>query len=288
MHTACIVLSCILLQLAVQCHEKKTAPREMIRGSATTDHQFAYFTPWNTNSVYRYEWNAEKWEQLPPTPYHNSALVMIDGTLTAVGGGGGSHTTNKLFTLEDQWIEKYPPMNTARSYTAAVSTSDGNYVIVIGGSSLHWIDTVEIFHVRGRRWYKLTNLPKALTGPSATIWGNRLQVTGENGDGYLCFLHALPSSNQPITSQSIWTPLPHQPVICSATSTLCGQLVIVGGQRGLSLVNSIYQLVDGEWVEIGSMSRSRSLCLVVSPSPKTMMVVGGLGGGNTVEEYVVV
>ena len=60
------------------------------------------------------------------------------------------------------------------------------------------------------------------------------------------------------------------------------------GQRGLSLVNSIYQLVDEEWIEISSMSRGRSLCLVVTPSPRKMMVVGGLGGGNIVEEYVVV
>ena len=172
--------------------------------------QFTY-----TNGVWRNGRNL-----IPPTPYPNTTLVIIDGTLTAVGGWGGSHTTNKLFTLEDQWIEKYPPMNTARSYTAAVSTSDGNYVIVIGGSSLHWIDTVEMFHVRGRRWYELTNLPKA---PSAIIWGNHLQVMGENGDGFSCFLHALPSCNQPITSQSIWTPLPQQPVICSATSTLCGR-----------------------------------------------------------------
>ena len=80
----------------------------MIRGSATTDHQFAYFTPWNTNSVYRYEWNNEKWEQLPSSPYHNSAVVIIDDELTAVGGGGGSHTYNKLFTLQDQWVRSTP------------------------------------------------------------------------------------------------------------------------------------------------------------------------------------
>ena len=37
------------------------------------------------------------------------------------------------------------------------------------------------------------------------------------------------------------------------------------------------QLVDGQWVEIGSMSSNREMCLVVSPSPDRMMIVGGYG-----------
>ena len=32
------------------------------------------------------------------------------------------------------------------------------------------------------------------------------------------------------------------------------------------LVNSIHQLVDGHWEEIGSMTSDRSMCLVASPS----------------------
>ena len=107
----------------------------MTRGSATTDHQFAYFTPRYSNSVYSYEWNTEQWNELPSSPYRNCALVIIDGTLTTVGGGyGRSGYTNKLFTLRQrQWVEEYPPMNTARSYPAVGSTSGGDYIIVIGG-----------------------------------------------------------------------------------------------------------------------------------------------------------
>ena len=120
-------------QLAVKCHHKKAAPRGMPRGSATTDGQFAYFTPDYPNSVYRYEWRGEKWEELPSCPHRNSGLVIIDGKLTAVGGLGGS-CTNKLLTLrQKKWVEEYPPMNTGRSSPAVVSTSDGEYLIVIGG-----------------------------------------------------------------------------------------------------------------------------------------------------------
>ena len=73
------------------------------RGSATTDHQFAYLTPYDSNLVYSYEWNTEQWNKLPSCPYDNSALVIIDGTLTTVGGTDyRSGYTNKLFTLRQR------------------------------------------------------------------------------------------------------------------------------------------------------------------------------------------
>ena len=78
----------IFPQLTVHCHKSTKAPFGMIRGSATTDDQFSYLTPYCSDQLYRYEWSSsEKWEQLPSTPYKNSALVIIDGTLTAVGEG---------------------------------------------------------------------------------------------------------------------------------------------------------------------------------------------------------
>ena len=288
MYITCHVIS---PQLTVQCHKKKTAPREMMRGSATTDDQFAYFTPHNSHLVYRYQLSTEKWQELPLSPHRNSGLVIIDGELTAVGGWNGYRRTNKLYTLrQGQWVSDYPPMNTARSMTTVVSTSDGSYIVVIGGDGGRWNATVELFHVRSRRWYELTNLSQALPRPSATICDNQIHVIGLDGTGYSCSLQALLSSDQPITSQSIlniltWTPLPRPPVESSTAATLCGQLVTVGGLRGMSQVNCIHQLMDGQWVKIGSMSRT--MCLVVTPSPDKMMIVGGYGGGVSVEECVV-
>jgi hypothetical protein len=254
-------------------------------------------------SVCRYEWSTEKWDELPPCPYRDSALVIIDGALTAVGGyDDRAHRTNKLVTLQQRrWVEELPPMKTARSQTAVVSTSDGEYVLVIGGGGGGWTTTVELFQVRSRRWAELTHLPQSLTYPSATIYGNHIHVIGGDGDGFSCSLQDLPSSDQPTTSQSrsrtiSWSPLPPLPVTVSTAATLCGQLVIIGGKRDRSTVNSIHQLVDGQWVAIGSMSSGRisMRCLVVSPSPDKMMIVGGYRGGvvgvttDSVEECVVV
>ena len=267
----------------MQCRGKKRAPCRMDRGSATTDGGFAYFTSINSTSFYQYEYSTEKWEELPACPYHNSGLVVIDRELTAVGGEDGSHRSNKLYTLRQrEWVEKYPPMNTARDSPAVVSTSDGKHLIVIGGfGGGSWTATVELFQVKSRRWHQLTDLPQHISFPSATICGDQLNVIGSGTNGYSCFLSSLPSRDQPITSPLTLSrkPLPHLPVDRSTAATLCGQLVLIGGWLGGyqvgSSVNSIHQLVGGEWVEIGSMAGGRCHCLVVSPSPDKIIIVGG-------------
>ena len=265
----------------------------MLRGSATTDGPFAYFTPDNSTILYQYEYSTEKWSDLPPCPYRDSGLVIINSELTTVGGWDGRSRTNKLFTLRQRkWVEKYPPMNTTCSHSAVVSTSDGDYLIVIGGhiGGGHWIATVELFQVKNRRWHKLTDLPQPLRSRSATVCGDQLNVIGSDGNGYSCSLQALPSSDRPITSPLTlsWKPLPHPPVIASTAATLCEQLVIIGGMQDMPLVNSIHQLVDGEWVRIGSMATHRCLCLVASQSPHRIIIVGGWGAGDSVEECAVV
>ena len=268
--------------MTVQSHKKEKAPHKMTRGSGAADAQFAYFTPMGSKSVYRYQWSTEKWEKLPPSPRSYSGLVIINGSLTTVGGWGGYQHTKKLFTLQQcHWVEHYPPMNTERSSPAVVKTPDGNHILVIGGKNDvgNWTTTVELFHVEKERWYKLTNLPQALIQPSATICGNHVHVIGRDGDGYSSSLQDILSSDQ-----FTWAVLPQQPVTWSTAATLGGQLVIVGGEQDGSKVDSIHQLMYGKWVKIGSMSRGRSKCLLVTPSPNKMMIVCGFG----VEECVVV
>ena len=265
----------------MQCQQKKRAPHWMVRGSATTDGQFAYFTPDNSTSLYQYEYSTDKWLYPPPCPYSNSGLAIIDSELTTAGGRDDSyHRTNKLFTLrQGKWVEKYPPMSTARSSPAVVSTADGDYLIVIGGYGGRWTTTVEQFQAKSKRWHKITDLPQPLPNPSATTCGDQLNVIGSDGNGYSCSLKALPSSDRPIMSPPIlsWKPVSHLPVTDSTAATLCGQLVIIGGAQNGPPVNSIHQLVHGEWVKIGSMASDRWYCLVASPSPDRIIIVCGYG-----------
>ena len=201
-------------QLTVQCRRKKRAPCVMIRGSAATDGRFVYITLAGSNSLYHYKCSTEKWMKLPSCPYKDSCLAITDSELTSVGGEDrGGHPTNKLFTLrQGKWVKVYPPMNTARSDLAVVSTSDGEYLIAIGGLGRDFLPTatVELFQVKSRRWYKLTDLPQPLPLPSATICGDQLHVIGRDGKGYSCSLQSLPSNDRPITSPLTlsWKPLP--------------------------------------------------------------------------------
>ena len=185
------------------------------------------------------------------------------------------------------------------STTTVVNSLDGEYTIVIGGFGVSgggandWTAAVELFQVSSRRWHQLKYLPQPLPRPSATICDNQLHVIGWDDNGYSCSLQALLSSDRPITSQLIphlisWTSLPRLPVTLSTAATLSGQLVIIGGRQYGPTVDSIHQLLDGQWVEIGSMSCGRVWCLVVSPSPDKMMIVGGVGAGDSVEECYVV
>ena len=265
----------------------------MVRGSAATDGRFVYITPAVSTFFYQYECSTDKWTELPSCPCRDSGLAIIDSELTTVGGGvRADRRTNRLFTLrQGKWVEVYPPMNTARAYPAVVSTSDGDYLIVIGGfgSDGAATATVELFQVKSRRWYKLTDLPQPLPSPSATICGDQLHVIWSDGKGYSCSLQSLPSNDRPITSPLTlsWKPLPPLPVEYSTAATLCGQLVLIGGLQ--STVNSIHQLVEGQWVVIGSMTSVRYWCLAVSPSPDRILIVGGVGArDSSVEECVAV
>ena len=157
--------------------------------------------------------------------------------------------------------------------------------------------TVELFQVRSSRWFELTDLPQPLIRPSATVCDNHIHVMGWDSNSFSCSLQSL-SSNQQITSRSrlhtiSWSALPPLPVTRTTPTTFCGQLLIIGGYQSLSPVNSIHQLVDGEWTEIDSMCIGRCWCFVVSPSPDKMMIVGGWRGHlritqvNVCEECVV-
>ena len=96
-----------------------------------------------------------------------------------MGGWDKYHPTGKLVTLrQKKWVEIYSTLNTARSSPAVVSMSDGEYLIVVGGTvGCRRTATVELFLVKSRIWYKETDLPQPLPFPSATmICGDQFNV----------------------------------------------------------------------------------------------------------------
>ena len=269
----------------------------MRRGYAAADHNYVYFRPKGSKQVYRYTISTDEWLRLPPCSHVYSALVIIDNELTAVGGYSGGNHTNKLLTLrQGRWVEEYPPMSIARLAASCVGISNDHhmYIMVIGGCGVDgWTTAVELLSTHSRRWSTLTSLPKPLSPDSAVVCGDLVYV-GDGNCVYSYLLSALPDSTRPDKSLQplIWTPLPHPPLYYSTLAILAGQLVCVSGRQGerggSQRDGSIHQLVDGQWMKIGSMSSGREECLVVvTPSPDRMLVVGGYTGSYS-DPYSVV
>jgi hypothetical protein len=281
-----------------QCRLKlQAAPRGMTRGSATSDGQFAYITPSGTNLVYRYKSRAEIWERLPSCPQRDSGLAIVNGELLAVGGKYVSYYANKIFTLRQmQWVEEYPPMITARSCPAVVTISD--CIVAIGGYAGNWISSVELLNLRGELWgwLEMSDL-RPLCNPSALICGEELYIieSGSYAQGY-----SFPLKNLPYMSSSVYghlqrnisyslRPLPPLSLKTSSVTaaSLQGKLVLIGGERWGSPVNTIHQLQGGQWVEIGNMRNARKNCLAINISEEKILIVGGVGQHgveNSVEE----
>ena len=258
------------------------APRTMYYGSATAHFNFAYFVPGGSTSVYRCGFDTNQWEKLPSCPHANAGLVTIHGELTTVGGYDTSvgRSTNELFTLDTRgWVEKYPPMKTARSSPAATTSTflHQNHLIVIGGNDVSgWTATVELYHFAKKEWYTLADLPQPLPHPSlTTIHGEVVHVTGYEGQGYSSILP--PTINLPIARPiSIsWNPLPPLPVTWSKPISYAGQLLLVGGKGRRSQVTSVYHLRRNKWVEIGSIPLNRKDCLVANDGYGKLIIVGG-------------
>ena len=272
----------------------------MSRGSAAFNRTFAYITSIWSNEAYLYTISTDEWLSLPPCPHSMSALVSIDNELTAVGGSSGGNRTNKLFTLrQGSWVEVYPPMGRRLSNVACVGISNTHHmnIIVIGGfGGVGWSTAVQLLNTHSRRWSTLTSLPKPLPYLSAVVCGDLLYVIGGNCV-YSYFLSALLDRTRPYKSlqSSIWKPLPDLPLYHSTPANLAGQLVCVSGRPGWRWGSprddSIHQLVDGQWEKIGTISSARDFCLVVTPSPDRMLVVGGYTGSSLsdiVEIYEVI
>ena len=295
-------------QLTIQCHNKGTAPRAMTsNGYAVADRQFAYFAPCQSYDAYSYHLSTEKWGcvQNPQddNSYHHhpiTALAIIEGDLT-IATSDSSYRLCANTVQQDNWLPGLLPL-CRRRVDALVSASNSEYFFVFVWNEQYQFDEfiytaeVELLEVCSQNCHKLTNLLHPLPDPSAVICGDQLYVIGSDATGYSCSLKKLLSlTDKPITSECAqtlisWTPLPPLPVKNSTAATLSGQLVIVGGistQEG-SPVNSIHQLFNGEWMEIGSMCYRRSKCAVVCPSPNKIIIVGGEEAKHAVEECVLV
>lgn len=250
----------------------------MYRGAAVAYYDAVYCISHESHTVYCYRLDKDEWHIHSQCPHSDPGLVIVGDLLTAVGGMKGSRKMNKLVTWKDgEWVETFPPMRTSR-YGPAVM-SDGHYVVAAGGRDDEI--SVELFTISSNTWSSVSSFPRPLPWINGAMCGHHIYVKGGFGDTYSISLQSLLSSQGTDTSQSRWLPLPCAPVVGSTLSTIGGQAVAVGGQRGglIGYFNDtcdIHQLHDGKWVKVkGSMHIARYWPIVAAVSGDRVLVVGG-------------
>ena len=139
-----------------------------------------------------------------------------------------------------------------------------------------YIKSVELLKEGQSTWTSLKDLPRPLGLPSASICGEKLYVISDKDTAYSISLSHLFTQEQPTSASIEWEKLTSLPVNNSTVATLSEQLIIVGGSKAhQEATSTIYQLLNNEWIEIAFMKSGRFMCIVGTPSPREVVVIGG-------------
>ena len=249
----------------------------MERGDVVVHHNIVYCISSDSYTVYAYQPDEDEWQEHSHCPHNRTGLAIIKDLLTVIGGKEKGRKTNKLLSWRDgRWEEVFPPMNTARSDHAVLSEDD--YVIAVGGEDGE--TSVELFTVSANTWSTVTSLPQPLRYITATLSCNILYAMDSDGQTFSISLShwTKNTSREPSRPHPTWQPLPHDaPVEASTLTTVCGEVMAVGGWRGGTYTGDVYQLRQREWVRIGCMDTARAypIVAVLRVPGHSMLVVGG-------------
>ena len=269
--------------------ELDRTPEPMSAGSAVAIGDSVFVSPASSTVVYRYN-RAQKWSLLPPCPYKDFSLAVVNNTLTTVGGFGDEYTNKLLsFTEQQRWTKTLPPMPTARKQPVTLSTEQ--HLIVAGGfNGLKSLDTVEALATANNEWNTVCKLLFPLYGGSATLCANQIYIVPEVVDSIgkqdlvlSCSFDDLfkpPKKSRFSKTSGPWQKLKSLPVALSTIATLDGHILALGGKDMQAKNNThtsatVWELVQGSWKNVSCMKTGRwSSIAAVSPKGQ-LVVVGG-------------
>ena len=259
----------------------------------------AYFNPGGSTALYCYESQQQQWRRLPDCPSSNSALVMIEGRLTTVGGGGYGRPTNSLASLtgedkDSKWVELFPRMPTARYLLAAVCR--GRNVIAAGGygGGGRSVSAVEILDTGLRQWSSAASLPHPMYRASITVCEDLLYLLGgwdRNGRYTLSVLTSsitdlLHQQQETANQSTVWRRTADAPYYWSTAVSVGGQLLAIGGcdEHGKDTSAIVgYDPTSDSWQDMGHMATPRYATLVAVLPSNQLIAAGGIRGETKVE-----
>ena len=282
----------------IRWRKASDAPASMWRGAAASHGNMAYFNPGDSTALYSYESQQQQWRRLRDCTSKDSALVMIEGRLTTVGGGEYYRPTNSLASLtgegeDSKWVELFPRMPTARYYLAAVCR--GRNVIAAGGydDGGRIVSTVEILDTELRQWSSAASLPHPMSWASITVCEDLLYLLGgsdQNGRTLSVLTSSITEllhQQQETANQSaVWRRTADAPYYRSTAVSVGGQLLAIGGfdEHGKSTSAIVaYDPTSDSWQDMGHMATPRYWTLVAVLPSNQLVAAGGIRGYTNVE-----
>ena len=242
-------------------------------------------------TVMKLDLQRDEWTKLPQYSAKFFAMTSFANQLVLMGGYDPvtQKRTNQIAAFTSgRWTNPYPPMNTARYCSTAVSCN--NYIIVAGGyGDPGRTSSVEVLDVPLLRWYIAESLPNPRTELKSTLTGNTLYLMGGRD-------HTRPTKvvykvdlNELITkavskqaTPTLWQVISDTPLKYSTPLNVGGSLLAVGGwddRYNPSSSIHLYQPDTRRWVKVGDLPTARYNCTCsVLPSGE-VIVAGGQTAG---------
>ena len=142
-------------------------------GDTLTDHDRA--------TVMKLDLQREQWSKLPQHNAIDFCMVSVMGKLMLIGGQNQETRirSNQVAVFDsNRWIFPYLPMNTARSFSTAVTYND--HIIVAGGvdDQGRITSSVEVFDIAANHWYATYSLNNPQDRMKSVIVKDTLYLMG--------------------------------------------------------------------------------------------------------------
>jgi hypothetical protein len=274
---------------------RKKAPQAMVRGTAVVHGNMLYLNPVSSPLVYSYQITEGegKWSQMPDNPYRCFGLVIVEGSLTSIGGRNPHQIINTLRSLKGgnekkEWAEILPPMPTARCNGACVTTEQA--LVVAGGGIGHVfvdaVDVVEVMNIGTKEWSVVSPLPQKCSSLSFAVCGDTLYLGGGftsprdlSNSIFTCRFQDLFRPNaEKRHSIVLWREIKSLPVVGSTLVSFSGDLLAIGGRDDSRTPTSDvyrYNSRSDSWTVVSQMKNALSVSLVASFPENCLLVVGG-------------
>jgi hypothetical protein len=281
----------------------KPAPQTMYRVcNAVVDESIIYFNGDGNDNIQCYNRDSDLWTQMPQCPNTYCSFVIVNHTLTAIGGLNACEKySNDVYSLKKRlgaWVTIFPPMPTKRASATAICTESS--LIVVGGAGRKLSQChVEVMGIEDHQWSIAAGInaqEKIFRRASGVICGDQLYILGsfDSKSVYSCtlgdLLESCQSASTPTPRESshsnTWRKLTDLPAYNSTCVSFCGHLVAIGGNVShpryapRSTKNLyIYNQTTNSWEVISEMSVARRQCFVAALlATNELMVVGGTSG----------